>query len=622
MADTNTNSYSFTSFESTSDILNTIVDDGGCPSHLDESINVFCYTDKSFMCLKCSIQHKGHHITAFDSLDDARDIIKEVNSTLFCSKHKEKTCQFYCEVESRPVCETCCIVSCKNHDISEINDLYQECKQELDALHSQVSTVNDSTRVQSILKATGNIIEQLEQKRQKDLTKVETDIDELVKKLTTRKQELITETNNHYNDNIEEIRQSVSRFEQISDWDSFYRKLMSENKYETVKYCKGESLKALRNEISKAANMAEESAEAEEDLEDLQQKVQEQFAMSGLKVSCQEPEKIVSCSYRKLILPISNNTGVKLLCHVPSNKPGELVVYDGVKEKTTTHKWDMTQNGSSWMIDDDSVAFYHGEITASGFGFGATPAYNPGILDIYSLSAKKIKQSKKFDSVFVPGGLMNHDRTKLYLFNATRFDVWDVVSMEKQEPISLPGANTNQFQFGGVVWGLMKVGKSECLVSCSFIPENAPGTMGFGGFGATTSLTPKISVYNFGPDEGEYKHKEWTTVSCSSFSGNPNGGGRLVQIDDHRIMVMPTEYEFPGTNTASAFGAQPTQAIILDLKEKKSHTKLDSFDGANIKIKMISFVDSIDCDKHIFVGSDAGNLFKIDKESFKIEKLK
>eukprot|EP00357_Protocruzia_adherens_P021125 CAMPEP_0115017422 /NCGR_PEP_ID=MMETSP0216-20121206/28113_1 /TAXON_ID=223996 /ORGANISM="Protocruzia adherens, Strain Boccale" /LENGTH=60 /DNA_ID=CAMNT_0002388247 /DNA_START=28 /DNA_END=207 /DNA_ORIENTATION=+ len=60
MEDTNTNSYSFTSFESTSDILNTIVDDGVCPSHPDESLNVFCYTDKSFMCLKCSIQHKGH----------------------------------------------------------------------------------------------------------------------------------------------------------------------------------------------------------------------------------------------------------------------------------------------------------------------------------------------------------------------------------------------------------------------------------------------------------------------------------------------------------------------------------------------------------------------------------
>jgi len=620
MADTNTNSYSFTSFESTSDILNTIVDDGGCPSHLDESINVFCYTDKSFMCLKCSIQHKGHHITAFDSLDDARDIIKEVNSTLFCSKHKEKTCQFYCEVESRPVCETCCIVSCKNHDISEINDLYQECKQELDALHSQVSTVNDSTRVQSILKATGNIIEQLEQKRQKDLTKVETDIDELVKKLTTRKQELITETNNHYNDNIEEIRQSVSRFEQISDWDSFYRKLMSENKYETVKYCKGESLKALRNEISKAANMAEESAEAEEDLEDLQQKVQEQFAMSGLKVSCQEPEKIVSCSYRKLILPISNNTGVKILCHVLSNKPGELVVYDTVKEKTTTHKWAMTQTGSSWMVDEDTVAFYHAEVDISGLGFGVQPAYNPGILDIYSLSAKKIKQSKKFDSAFTLNGLMNHDRTKLFLFKSSCFDFWDVVSMEKEDSINLPG--TNHIQLGGVVWGLMMIGKSECLIYASFTQENAPGTIGFGSLGATLTLTPKISVYNFGPDEGEYKHKEWTTVTCTSFSGTQNSGGRVVRIDDHRIMVIPIVYEFPGTNTGTAFGTQPTQAVILDLKEKKSHTKLDSFDGANIKIKMTGFVDSVHCDKHIFVGSDTGNLFKIDKESLKIEELK
>jgi len=620
MADTNTNSYSFTSFESTSDILNTIVDDGGCPSHLDESINVFCYTDKSFMCLKCSIQHKGHHITAFDSLDDARDIIKEVNSTLFCSKHKEKTCQFYCEVESRPVCETCCIVSCKNHDISEINDLYQECKQELDALHSQVSTVNDSTRVQSILKATGNIIEQLEQKRQKDLTKVETDIDELVKKLTTRKQELITETNNHYNDNIEEIRQSVSRFEQISDWDSFYRKLMSENKYETVKYCKGESLKALRNEISKAANMAEESAEAEEDLEDLQQKVQEQFAMSGLKVSCQEPEKIVSCSYRKLILPISNNTGVKILCHVASNKPGELVMYDVVKEKTTTHKWDITQAGSSWMIDDDSVAFYHGEAAFSGFGSGIRPAYNAGILDIYSLSAKKIKQSKQLDSLFIPGSLMNHDRTKLYLLNANVFNVWDVASLEKQDPINSPGIH-NQFQFGGVVWGLMRIGKSDCLVYGSFTQERG-GDTGFGGFAMTCNVTPKISIYNLGPDHGEYKHREWTTITCSSLAGSLNGNGNLVQIDDHRIMAIPTEYEYPGVNATAGFGVQPCQAVVLDLKEKKSYTKLDSFDGANVKIKMTGFVNSIDCDKHIFVGSDTGNLFKIDKESLKVQKLK
>jgi len=282
-----TASASFTSFESTSDVLTTILEDGTCPNHPDEELNVFCYTDKSFMCLKCSITHKGHHITTFANADEGYGIIQQVTSTVFCAKHMEKAANYYCLKEDRPVCEMCCIVTCKNHEIEEIKDMATRCKDKLGDINTQIhSQVTNPEVLTDFLARADELKTKMESKEGDQLAKVDAYYADLRKKLDAKHQESIEYVKKEIRDVCGEMISFVNSMKQIQEWDTIHQKLIKSGDMELINYCRSEKMTDLEEFVQDFETCGEENLEMlkGEGMDDLGVVLDEKYNFSDLKL--------------------------------------------------------------------------------------------------------------------------------------------------------------------------------------------------------------------------------------------------------------------------------------------------------------------------------------------------
>jgi len=255
-------SASFTTFESTSDVLQSILDDGTCPSHPEEELNVFCFTDKSFMCLKCSITHKGHHITTFSSPEEGQMIIQKVTSIIYCSKHIDKQAQYYCLKEERPVCEMCCIVTCKSHEVEEIRDLSQKYKDQLDQLTQKINDdVSKKGDLNEFIQRADSLTAKLTDKEIDQIKKVEEYFDKLEESLKEKRQEMVDYAKGEMKEVCSEMYSFVNSMKQIQEWEDIHKKLIQSGDMELINYCRSEKMTDLESFVEDFEHSGDDNLE-------------------------------------------------------------------------------------------------------------------------------------------------------------------------------------------------------------------------------------------------------------------------------------------------------------------------------------------------------------------------
>eukprot|EP00357_Protocruzia_adherens_P032311 CAMPEP_0114997116 /NCGR_PEP_ID=MMETSP0216-20121206/14715_1 /TAXON_ID=223996 /ORGANISM="Protocruzia adherens, Strain Boccale" /LENGTH=570 /DNA_ID=CAMNT_0002361451 /DNA_START=46 /DNA_END=1758 /DNA_ORIENTATION=+ len=142
MADVST-----TTYENTEEVLSSILEDGTCPCHPEQEINVFCHNDRTLMCLQCSLSHRGHNIETFVGIQEGEALVQKSLSRVTCAKHPEKDGLFFCTIDDAPNCEICCMTSCKNHQVIEIDDYLSEVKDQLLSLQKDLSVKQIKTEM-------------------------------------------------------------------------------------------------------------------------------------------------------------------------------------------------------------------------------------------------------------------------------------------------------------------------------------------------------------------------------------------------------------------------------------------------------------------------------------------
>mmetsp|Transcript_15019 Transcript_15019/g.16675 ORF Transcript_15019/g.16675 Transcript_15019/m.16675 type:complete len:620 (+) Transcript_15019:60-1919(+) len=617
MAETCGNSVSFTSFESTSDILTTIVDDGVCPSHPGRPINVFCYTDKSFMCLNCAIQHKGHHIAAFETMDDAREIVKEVQSILYCTKHKEKTCQLYCEDDQRPVCDTCCLVGCKNHKIEEISDLYLKSRRILDDLQKEVSAIRESPKIQAFLGAPLSTVQRLRERKEVEIKRIEKEFEDLARKLNLKKEELVEEARRDFDENIETVQKDLSRFERLTEWEQFYHKLILENQYEAIKYCKSDELKVWQDDALKTTNLLKNSLESgEETINEIREELDFRVENCGLFLRFPSIESLVQHSFERVSLPLEKPTPSSLICY--SEKVAHIMSLFDARRKSSVDLsrntlLPVSTNTKTWALDEESVILYHG-VTPGLQGLGIS--HQP-MIQIFNTKQGKATTTRKVNFPYSLG-FMNPPHTKLYLLNPDLYE-YDVDSDKLQFLTKLPSENPINC-FGCV----FTIKYSDIIVS-----GQTKATLG-----NNNQAEIILSFYNIGSNVGKFKRKEWKTIRFPAINRSFVQPGFLIPVSLDKLLYLSAEVSFGGNlplggnpmglGMGGNFGAMSytppeSNSYILDIQTETITSSYLEFEGRGFKVPFSQFGSHAETEDSVYFITDQGFKVRIDKSTFATE---
>lgn len=79
----------------------------------------FCFDCHEFMCQKCVDLHKHfkvtrqHRTVSVSGMENLEKQVTELSRNIICPEHTDKTLEFYCETDNKPLCVVCATVSHK-----------------------------------------------------------------------------------------------------------------------------------------------------------------------------------------------------------------------------------------------------------------------------------------------------------------------------------------------------------------------------------------------------------------------------------------------------------------------------------------------------------------------------
>jgi len=209
--------------------------DGTCPRHTGEPLNAFCSSDNELMCLKCTMQHCGHRLHIFSTMEEGHEVIEKSLSTVKCSKHIEQDATAYCVTDKRAVCQTCCMISCKMHTIREIDDIHHEFKEKFESLcRKLLKERNLSGDIP--LKKLKTYEETLVKTEQACVDDINLAYDELLRKIEIQRKEKINELRVASSALKQQLDDMHSCVLQVSELESFRETLLNGPKPDLIKF--------------------------------------------------------------------------------------------------------------------------------------------------------------------------------------------------------------------------------------------------------------------------------------------------------------------------------------------------------------------------------------------------
>jgi len=572
---------------------NTLLDHlnkASCDTHPDQPLNVLCYTDHSLMCFKCSLDHRGHRLNTFDSRNDAFELITQLAENIFCAKHEENVCLFYCHSEERVVCERCSIAGCKTHDVSEIDEIYRQCGEELDQVDSQINTLKKCGAIENMEKMAQEMVKLVENKRKEEILNVESQIDGFIEKLIHRKKEIIQKVDAKFDACLGEISQKISNFEQLASWNSFYDQIRTGNRHDLIKFCKQtDGVKVLSDEVSKIpASLTSEEIKTE---------FTSRLSKPITSLQLSEVNDAMRFNVCGIHLPLLSSRSVPLICYPDVNDQRNLIVLNPETEKTETVNGVLAGKGNqNWMVDEKTLMSY--------FYQGSKP-----VVEVYSLPNRKRKALYED----VPSSSIvfaDQTRSTLYFLCQNEISVFDVKNGTRAGRIPLPEENEVQGTVFGSACCVMKMGDSDVVVYGHLARPDSAGGL-FGG----SSAEPRFSFFNLGEDYGLFKSRKWKTIRFPSFEGCTRGNTKIVPLTATQILLVCRD-----PSGGFGFGnSGPDYSAIIDIYEESTKTNVQEFEGENLNVEILEFGDFVDLGTHVTYATDKGRVIKVHKSTFKVE---
>ncbi|XP_078329970.1 E3 ubiquitin-protein ligase TRIM45-like isoform X2 [Crassostrea virginica] len=102
-----------------------------CDECEDDPAIFFCKTCPGNLCEKCKSKHKIRKITKNHEIKEFGADDEESVDFLYCSDHKTKKIECYCDPCKKPVCTDCIVLFHNGHVVRTISSAYKEIKEEM-----------------------------------------------------------------------------------------------------------------------------------------------------------------------------------------------------------------------------------------------------------------------------------------------------------------------------------------------------------------------------------------------------------------------------------------------------------------------------------------------------------
>ena len=194
-----------------------------CDECEDDPAIFFCKTCPGNLCEKCKSQHKIRKITKNHEIKEFGTDNEELVHFLYCSDHKTKRIECYCDPCKKPVCTDCIVLFHNGHVVRAISSAYKEIKEEVQTQKDAIDQyflpkytwlLGREAEKGSELKKQANII-------QKEIRAYTQNVIEMVKSIGEKTvQDLHDQEKNglrQINETSDELRKKISKLKEIEE---------------------------------------------------------------------------------------------------------------------------------------------------------------------------------------------------------------------------------------------------------------------------------------------------------------------------------------------------------------------------------------------------------------------
>ena len=186
----------------------------------NRSATSYCRDCGKYICAPCTAIHgdwddfSDHEVVALEQLENK---VKQLDSLkkviLYCSLHKGKELELYCETCEELICHNCTVKKHKNHQYDLVDDTFEKHKAKvvasLDPVENQLGVVNKA--LEQIEQRSGDVNEQ----RVATKTEIQRIVQQLHKMLEARKTELIGKVDEYTDQKIKNLATQKDEVETV-----------------------------------------------------------------------------------------------------------------------------------------------------------------------------------------------------------------------------------------------------------------------------------------------------------------------------------------------------------------------------------------------------------------------
>jgi len=477
---------------------------GICQYHPEEKLNAFCSNEGQIMCLKCTLEHGGHRLHLFESLDEGEAIVREVLSAVYCTKHDSNLATVFCLTEKRVACQVCCMITCKTHQVQEFDAVYEEAKHHFEEVAEKISESLSNARD----KTWTGFEEKLTAQKLAHEQEINSKYDDLLAQVEAERKSKLNDLDKAYESIKEQLQDCSQTLTTIKDIDHFRTTLLTGPKLDLISLVHSPKMKQLQQL---------DSITLQNSIELLQG--QHLNRLITIKTPTTTTDKdILSLSIRQHPLH-SNDDSVCLF---------QFYQYD--YSKMATHYFDGRREDKLVMVSENGSGNVSLNCMTSEGQFVCCLISEDGrTWHIMKFCIDK----DVFEEVGVfthedgaqPVAVVEFDRDMFLISSLSMYDrqtnspvLFDVTNQEKSTLGGLPVSGRHDFAFE-----MIGQGRLIYCVGCSSIDFE--------------TISPIVQVYNQGVKDSEFKQETWVEVEIEELQNLFGGNFVITSLGQGKIII-------------------------------------------------------------------------------------
>ena len=194
-----------------------------CDECEDNPAKYFCKTCPGNLCEKCKSKHKIRKITKNHEIKEFGTDDEELVDFLYCSDHKTKKIECYCDPCKTPVCTDCIVLFHNGHWVRTISSAYKEIKEEMQTQKDAIDQyfLPEYTRLLGREAKKRSELKKQANKIQNEIRSYTENIIKMVKSIGEKTvQDLHVQKKNglrQINETSDELKKKISRLKQIEE---------------------------------------------------------------------------------------------------------------------------------------------------------------------------------------------------------------------------------------------------------------------------------------------------------------------------------------------------------------------------------------------------------------------